>query len=596
MREWKDKFNSFNSEKGLLYAPWYQAIKNWKDGKRDAPLPPVEVSLDPIQACQLRCSHCNASRYLENPPTDKMIKMPDDALLDLVKFLGKWGVKAICFTGDTKVKLVNGTIKTFKELEEKWNKSKEKFEVYSRDENGNIVSGVAYNPRKTREVNEITKITLDNDKIIECTLDHKFMLKDGTYKEAQYLTTKDSLMPLYTKVLSEGYEFIMDATYQGTTHRLFSKYYEEKLDEKIVHHKNFNKLDNTKDNLQLMTNSEHMKLHARTPQQIEFFKIARNKLNHKIVSKKFIKFKTPISMYCMTVEKYHNFALDAGVFVQNCFGGGGEPTLHPKLAEALKVCHESGMDASIATNGVSFSDELIDAMAKYCRWVGISVDSASAATYKKGRKKDCYGYTINNIKKLSARVKELDTKCDVSFKFLIFKYNQTEIYGACLTAKDIGAKDFHARPADLSHQGMDEKYKGKANPYNIEWIKHQFEQCQELDDENFHVYTIVHKFDENFLPAKRFTQCYASPCCMQVCPSGEVFLCPDQRYNDNYKLGEWYPDPKKILEFWGSKKHYELVFKTGAKMCHTRCTFAPYCEQAERLFINEDDPMCKWFI
>src|SRR5262249_35308932 len=30
---------------------------------------------------------------------------------------------------------------------------------------------------------------------IRCTTDHRFMLRDGTYKQAQHLTTADSLMP-----------------------------------------------------------------------------------------------------------------------------------------------------------------------------------------------------------------------------------------------------------------------------------------------------------------------------------------------------------------------------------------------------------------
>jgi tRNA-splicing ligase RtcB len=40
--------------------------------------------------------------------------------------------------------------------------------------------------------------------------------------------------------------------------------------------------------------------------------------NHKIVSIKRIKYEEPISVYCLTENEYHNFALAAGVFVHNC--------------------------------------------------------------------------------------------------------------------------------------------------------------------------------------------------------------------------------------------------------------------------------------
>jgi len=374
MKEWDNWFNSFNSAKGLLYAPWYQAIRDWKDGKRKAPLPPIEASLDPIQMCQLKCSHCNASAYLENPPKDKMIRMPDNVMMNLVDFLADWGVKAVCF------------------------------------------------------------------------------------------------------------------------------------------------------------------------------------------------------------------------------GGGGCPTLHTKIWDSLLLAKERGMESSIATNGINYNDETIDIAVSTCRWIGVSVDSATKETYLKGRGVDCFDKTTENISKMAKRAKQLNTKCDVAFKFLLFEYNQHEIYEACKLAKELGAKDFHCRPADLTHQGMHKKYKGKATPYDIEKIEEQFKKCHELESEDFHVYTIVHKFLPGFIPNKNFSQCFASSCCIQLCPSGEVFLCPDQRYNDKYKLGDWYPDPKQILDFWGSKEHYDLVFKTGKSMCNTRCTFNPYCKQCEELFISDKDPMCWKFI
>ena len=99
MKEWskKNEFNSFNSWKGLLYAPWYQSIADWKEHKISAPIAPIEASLDPIHACNLQCEHCNAASYLLSDLKMKM--MPDEHLSNLVDFLGIWGVKAVCFGG-----------------------------------------------------------------------------------------------------------------------------------------------------------------------------------------------------------------------------------------------------------------------------------------------------------------------------------------------------------------------------------------------------------------------------------------------------------------------------------------------------------------
>lgn len=46
----------------------------------------------------------------------------------------------------------------------------------------------------TKKTKEIYKLELEDGTILECTPEHRFLLKDGTYKEAQYLTEEDELM------------------------------------------------------------------------------------------------------------------------------------------------------------------------------------------------------------------------------------------------------------------------------------------------------------------------------------------------------------------------------------------------------------------
>jgi MoaA/NifB/PqqE/SkfB family radical SAM enzyme len=366
MKEWSGKYNSFNSDKGLTYVRWYEKIAAWEKDRGLKILPPIEASIDPILACNLKCDHCNAHKYLEE--NKHIHRFGNDELLSLVDFLGYWGVKAVCF------------------------------------------------------------------------------------------------------------------------------------------------------------------------------------------------------------------------------GGGGEPTMHSNLESAILRATDVGMQSSVATNGILLKDTLARMVAKNCRWVGVSVDAATRDTYKIGRKADYFDTVIKNIDKIAS----IGGECDVCFKFLIFDYNQHEIFEACKLAKNLGVKDFHARPADLSHQGMGE-FRDKATPLDVDRVIEQFDKCRELEDDDFRVFTVVHKFNKDFTPNKKFSQCYAAPCCIQICPDKSIYFCPDQRYQDMYKLGS-FDMPEDILKIWGKGRHWELTFKTGKKNCSTRCTWSPYCEQCERLFIKQDDPMCRYFI
>ncbi|MGH2515512.1 MAG: DNA gyrase subunit A, partial [Ktedonobacterales bacterium] len=104
---------------------------------------------------------------------------------------GNWG----CFTGDTKINLLDGTERNFKELAQL--PPDEVFHVYSVDENGKVVVGEGRHARLTRQSAELVEVTLDTGARIRCTPNHPFMLRDGTYKDAQDLAVGDSLMPGY---------------------------------------------------------------------------------------------------------------------------------------------------------------------------------------------------------------------------------------------------------------------------------------------------------------------------------------------------------------------------------------------------------------
>lgn len=280
-----------------------------------------------------------------------------------------------------------------------------------------------------------------------------------------------------------------------------------------------------------------------------------------------------------------------------CYGGGGESTLHRKLPDAIRLSRQVGMDAAVITNGTVLNSDLLDAYPS-CRFLSISIDAGKRDTYKKTKGLDLFDTVINNVHDVVERLKSHKNNslvnCDVCYKFLITQWNQYEIYDACVIAKQIGVRDFYVRPADYNHQGINESSK-VTYEYDLQAIEDQFRMCKELETEQFRVFTVTHKYNSNYTPKKDFSQCYGAPVCIQICPDDNVYFCVDTRYLEFYKLGTHYPDPKNILNFWGKEKHKELVFETGMKNCTSRCTYGPYCKQAEELFIKKTDPMCAWF-
>ena len=105
---------------------------------------------------------------------------------------------ARCFSGDTKVKLVDGTSPTLKEMSDDYLLSGKSFYGFGFDSNKNkYVAQKLVAPRKIGK-EKVLIINLDNNKEIKCTPDHIFYLRSGKTKRADQLKNGDSLLPLYT--------------------------------------------------------------------------------------------------------------------------------------------------------------------------------------------------------------------------------------------------------------------------------------------------------------------------------------------------------------------------------------------------------------
>jgi DNA gyrase subunit A len=134
------------------------------------------------------------------PIYDALVRLAQDfaARYPLVQGQGNFG----CFTGDTKVELYSGEQKPFTELVEMAHKGL-RAEIFTVDPHRNVRIKPLRAPRLVRRNDPVVKVTLETGAEILCTPDHRFMLRDGTYREAQQLKAKDQLMPFSRSAIPE---------------------------------------------------------------------------------------------------------------------------------------------------------------------------------------------------------------------------------------------------------------------------------------------------------------------------------------------------------------------------------------------------------
>lgn len=190
----------------------------------------------------------------------------------------------MCLHGDTRIKTLNGSDATIQNLAE----HKKPVWIWTR-QGDEIVPYLAQPPQKTSSHKKYALLTFNDDTQIKCTLDHKFQVnnpdendsriiyKNGhAYIEAQDLQTSDSLCHvIYGKMQiakdAEYYEtmrFASAKTGVNFVHRIVWNHFANSSAKEIyatgkydIHHVNHNHLDNTPENLTILTAKEHLSHH-----------------------------------------------------------------------------------------------------------------------------------------------------------------------------------------------------------------------------------------------------------------------------------------------------------------------------------------------
>jgi hypothetical protein len=176
-----------------------------------------------------------------------------------------------CLVGDTKIPLLDGRIEEIRNI-------KAGDQVYSCTPKGDVVIGVVEKCLLVGESDTIT-IWLDNFEKITCTLDHPFLMRDGTYKNANELEIGDSLMPFCLNECKVHLKTNPNVGFRGAWKKL---------------------------EFRVMMNS------LRDPKTGRIR--SKKDVNHKVI---WIEYEGKKPVYDLVVEPWHNFGLLAGCFTHN---------------------------------------------------------------------------------------------------------------------------------------------------------------------------------------------------------------------------------------------------------------------------------------
>jgi hypothetical protein len=233
-----------------------------------------------------------------------------------------------CVSGNTKVATPFG-FKTIKSLTE--DNSEDKFLVYCYDfQKKDYTLGWGHHPRKTKTA-ETVELIFDNGGKLECTEDHKVLLRTGEWVQAGDIKVGDDLMPFYREKPDTEHNSLISGQFPRvftfnngwvTERQLVDEWRAGKSIQKYERINFYARLINQGLNMDQIlsmieetwvTVKERLKRFGFTYKELK--NLSKNRTDHRKVIGKFKGIMQDV--YDLTVDGHHNFATDQTI-VHNC--------------------------------------------------------------------------------------------------------------------------------------------------------------------------------------------------------------------------------------------------------------------------------------
>lgn len=185
-----------------------------------------------------------------------------------------------CLDGSTVLYLLNGSYITIEDAY----KMNANLEILAIDPNTmQVIPTIAHSFRIGQYTDQIYHIKFSNGYEIKCTANHPFMLPDGSFIRADNLHPYMRIETRFISFNSKSENDVMDDTVRPMIdgillQNIVGDYYQGPVPNGYIrHHKDFNSLNNSLDNLQVITRDEHRLIHDANRGQIYLDGLAKGR-------------------------------------------------------------------------------------------------------------------------------------------------------------------------------------------------------------------------------------------------------------------------------------------------------------------------------
>lgn len=254
------------------------------------------------------------------------------------------------------------------------------------------------------------------------------------------------------------------------------------------------------------------------------------------------------------------------------FTGGGEPLVNKETMEQIPYIKSRGASSALITNGGLLDKDKCKIIVDNCSYMRVSIDAGCQDTHTKLHKP--HNIKSDNFKKIMdslALMVELKSKnksaITIGAGLLVHPQNTQEIFAIASKMKEIGIDYIQIRP--LSNLAAEDRM------ITVRESRQQIEHSLKLISEDFHVFPILHRFDEILSTQRPYDSCHGHALVGIVCADCNVYLCCQLKGDKRFLLGNL--ENNTFKEIWASKRRQDVINSLDINKCPP-CRYNKYNE------------------
>lgn len=250
------------------------------------------------------------------------------------------------------------------------------------------------------------------------------------------------------------------------------------------------------------------------------------------------------------------------------FAGEGEPALYKELPEMVEHCSKIGIDTSLTTNMVPFSEQNSEIFVKNCKWIKVSINGGNARNYAeihRTNERD-FDRVVDNMKRCVSIRYEKKYKCTLGAQLLLVSDNYDSVLELAALSKEIGLDYLVIKPYSQHLSSHTIKYK------DIDYSKYISlqDELKKFNSSDFNVVFRINTMKKLIEHSERYPECNSVPFFWAyIMSDGSLYGCSAFLGDERFNYGNIHE--KSFMEIWEGEKRIKNINYVQNELCIENC-------------------------